>query len=271
MAIRSLLLVGFAFGFAFTGRSTGAAEASTAVVKGNNQFAVDLYARLKDKTLGNLFLSPYSISTALAMTYAEAAGQTEKQMAEVLHFTVPELQLHEAMASLRTSLLADARKGYQLRVANRLWGQKGYEFLPEFLQITRKFYGAEMGIVDFTQSTEAVRQEINGWVEKQTEAKIKDLLAPGVLDPMTRLVLTNAIYFKGNWQQEFNKDFTRDASFYVSADKEVSVPMMRQTEQFGYLAVDDLQVLEMPYTKGELSMIVLLPNDIGGLPKWRRS
>ena len=239
----------------------------SAVVKGNNEFATDLYGRLKDKTSGNLFFSPYSISTALAMTYAGAAGETQKQMAEVLHFTVPEPELHEAMARLRSSLLADKKKGYELRVANRLWGQKGYEFLPEFLQTTRKYYGAELGVLDFAKNTEAARQEINAWVEKQTEEKIKDLLAPGVLDPQTRLVLTNAIYFKGNWQEKFEKDATKDAPFHLSADKEVTVPMMHQTEQFGYRATDDLQVLEMPYAKGELSMIVLLPKEIEGLPQ----
>ena len=268
MAARSLLIVAFAFGLTRAGRPAGAVEPrGTGVVQGNNRFAVGLYGRLRSTTSGNLFLSPYSISTALAMTYAGAAGETGKQMAEVLHFTVPEPELHEAMASLGNSLLADKKKGYQLRVANRLWGQKGYEFLPEFLQTTRKHYGAELGILDFAQDTEAARREINGWVEKQTEEKIKDLLAPGVLDPMTRLVLTNAIYFKGDWQQKFNKKATKDAPFHVSADKEVMVPMMHQTEQFGYRAVDGLQVLEMPYANGELSMIVLLPKDIEGLPQ----
>jgi serpin B len=228
----------------------------SAVVTGNNHSATDLYARLRDKTSGNLFFSPYSVSAALAMTYAGAAGETQKQMAEVLHFTVPEQDLHQAMAHVRESLMADKKKGYQLRVANRLWGQKGYEFLPDFLQTTRKYYGADLGVVDFSQNTEAARQEINGWVEKQTEEKIKDLLASGVLDPQTRLVLTNAIYFKGNWQEKFSKDATKDAPFHVSADKDVTVPMMHQTENFGYRAMDDLQVLEMPYAR------VLVQNDV---------
>lgn len=232
------------------------------VVEGNNQFAADLYVRLKDKTSGNLFFSPYSVSAALAMTLAGAAGETEKQMAEVLHFTVPEAELHQAMARLRENLLADKKKGYQLRVANRLWGQKGYEFLPEFLQTTRKDYEAELGALDFARDTEAARREINRWVEQQTVEKIKDLLAPGVLDPSTRLVLTNAIYFKGNWQEKFEKQATKDAPFRISADMEVTVPMMQQTKSFGYRATEDLQVLEMLYAKGELSMIVLLPKEI---------
>jgi len=245
--------------------SKGEGRAMSGVVDGNNHFATDLYARLKDKTSGNLFFSPYSISAALAMTYAGAAGETQKQMADVLHFTVPESELHQAMARLRENLLADMKKGYQLRVANRLWGQRGYEFLSEFLQTTRKDYGAELAVLDFSRNTEAARQEINAWVERQTENKIKDLLAPGVLDPSTRLVLTNAIYFKGNWQEKFEKDATKDAPFNVSADKEVTVPMMHQTESFGYRATGDLQVLQLPYAKGELSMVVLLPKAIEGL------
>lgn len=246
--------------------SQGEGRTMSAVVTGNNQFAADLYAHLKDKTSGNLFFSPYSVSAALAMTYAGAAGETGKQMADVLHFVVPEQELHEAMARFRENLLADKKKGYQLRVANRLWGQKGVEFLPEFLQTTGKDYAAELGAVDFARNTEGARQEINRWIEAQTAERIKDLLTPGVLDPSTRLVLTNAIYFKGNWQEKFGKNATKDTPFHVSANKDVTVPMMHQTETFGYRAAGDLQVLEMPYTQGELSMIVLLPKEIEGLP-----
>ena len=215
---------------------------TTVVIKGNNGFATDLYTRLKDKTSGNLFFSPYSISAALAMTYAGATGETQKQMAEVLHFTVPESELNQAMDRIRKSLLADKKKGYQLQVANRLWGQKGHEFLPEFLQMTRKFYGAELGVLDFAQDAESARQEINQWVGKQTEDKIKDLLPVNSVDATTRLVLTNAIYFKGNWQEKFNKNATKDAPFHVSADREITVPMMHQTKSFGYRVTEDLQV-----------------------------
>ncbi len=244
---------------------------TTVVIKGNNGFATDLYTRLKDKTSGNLFFSPYSISAALAMTYAGATGETQKQMAEVLHFTVPESELNQAMDRIRKSLLADKKKGYQLQVANRLWGQKGHEFLPEFLQMTRKFYGAELGVLDFAQDAESARQEINQWVGKQTEDKIKDLLPVNSVDATTRLVLTNAIYFKGNWQEKFNKNATKDAPFHVSADREITVPMMHQTKSFGYRVTEDLQVLEIPYAKGELSMVVLLPKEIEGLPQLEKN
>ena len=235
------------------------------VVQGNNEFAADFYSHLKDKTSGNLFFSPYSLSAALAMTYAGAAGETQKQMAEVLHFTVPEQELHEGMARLHSILLAGKTKGYELRVANRLWGQEGYQFLPEFLQATRKYYGADLGVLDFAQNAEAARQEINDWVARQTEDKIEDFLAHGVLNGLTRLVLTNAVYFNGNWQERFITYATKDTPFHLSADKEVTVPMMCQGKHFRYRATDDCQVLQMPYAKNHVSMIVLLPKEIGGL------
>ncbi len=237
------------------------------VVQGNNEFAADLYRHLKDKTTGNLFFSPYSLSAALAMTCAGAAGETQKQIAEVLHVTVPEQELNEGMARLHSILLSSKTKGYELRVANRLWGQEGYQFLPEFLQTTGKYYGAELGIVDFAQNAEAARQEINDWVARQTEDKIQDLLAHDVLDANTRLVLTNAIYFAGNWKEKFKRYATEDAPFRLSAGKDVTVPMMYQGNQFRYRATDDCQILQMPYAKNQLSMIVLLPKEIGGLPQ----
>ena len=157
-----------------------------AVVQGNNEFAANLYGRLKDKIAGNLFFSPYSISAALAMTYAGAAGETQKQMAEVLHFTVPEQELHEAMARLRSSLLADNTKGYEIRVANRLWGQQGYKFLPEFLQTTRNYYGAELEIVDFVRNTNRLaRRSTNGSRGKRRRrSKISWLPACSISKPV---------------------------------------------------------------------------------------
>ncbi len=237
-----------------------------ALVAGNNRFAVDLYGRLRSATSGNLFFSPYSISTALAMTLAGSAGDTQKQMAEVLHFTVPEPELHRLMAQLRQNLRADAKRGYQLRIANRLWGHKGYEFLPEFLATTREHYAADLGVVDFVRNAEAGRQEINRWVETETERKITDLIPPGAIDAATRLVLANAIYFKANWQDKFNERLTADTPFHIPGGEEVTVPMMHQTRSFGYQAADGLQVLEMPYVDGKLSMLVLLPKEIEGLP-----
>jgi serpin B len=239
-----------------------------ALAQSSTQFAADLYARLAAKESGNLFFSPYSISLALAMTYAGAEGQTEKQMAQVLRFDLPEDRLHAAFASLRAAAEpADSKAGFQLRIANRLWGQQGYHILPAFQQTVRGGYGAELAPLDFARQTEVARRTINTWVETQTEQKIQELLAPGVLDPSTRLVLTNAIYFKGTWTDEFKKQATQEAPF-KTAGRQVMVPLMHQTDDFKYAAIDDLQILELPYGKDRaLSMIVLLPAKPDGLPQ----
>lgn len=236
-----------------------------AVVKGNNAFALDLYAELKDQE-GNLFLSPFSISTALAMTYAGARGNTEAQMAEVLHFDLEQESLHPTFQKLITQLNTQAKQqGYQLNVANALWGQKGYGFLEEFLDLTKTTYGAGLNEVDFVRATEAARRTINTWVEKQTKGKIKNLIKRGILTDLTRLVLTNAIYFKGNWASQFDKKQTKNSPFYVRVDKTVNVPMMYQKEKFKYMETERLQAIELPYVDNELSTVVLLPKEINGI------
>ncbi len=237
-----------------------------AVAEGNNQFATDLYARLRTDEPTNLFFSPYSISTALAMTSAGAKGPTEKEMARVLHFSLPQDRVHPAMAQLSKTLTPQQKRpDFQLRVANRLWGQQGFRFLPPFLQITKENYAAELGRVDFKLQTEKSRTEINTWVEEQTEHKIKDLLAQGVLTADTRLVLTNAVYFKAPWANEFNKSETKDAPFHISNTKEATVPMMHRTGRFRYAELDELQILELPYGQGNVAMLALLPKKTTGL------
>lgn len=169
-----------------------------AVAEDNNRFAFDLYARLRTGQSCNLFFSPASLSTALAMTYAGARGQTAEQMAQVLHFALPQEKLHPAFAELpRYWGVGGKGRGYRLSMANRLWGQAGFHFLPGFMDLTREHYGAELAQVDFARHAEKVRQRINAWVEEQTQDKIRDLIPPGVLGPKTRLVRSNAIYFKG--------------------------------------------------------------------------
>jgi serpin B len=244
-----------------------AAGQAPAVVQADNQFALDLYGQLNKEQPGkNLFFSPVSISIALGMTTAGARGQTETEMAQVLHLTCILPQAHAEYQMLLGRWNAQGKdRGYQLRVANRLWGKKDFHFLAEYLKLTRQQYGAELALVDFKGQTEAARKEINGWIEKQTADKIKNLLAPGVLDPMTRLVLTNAIYFKGDWASQFKKDQTRDEDFTVSADKKVKVPLMRQTQTYPYAEDAALQALELPYKGNELSMLVLLPKKPDGL------
>lgn len=237
-----------------------------AIAKGGNEFATDLYARLGSDKSKNFFFSPYSISTALAMTYAGAAGSTEDQMAKVLHFSVPGAKLHPAFNSQRRNLTSDDKTpGFQLRVANRLWGQQGFHFLPEFLQVTNANYGANLGLVDFKQ-TESARMSINSWVEEQTENKIQNLLAPGVLSASTRLVLTNAIYFKARWMHEFSKSATTDAPFHLSNSQQITVPTMKQTGHHRYTAFGEGQILELPYIgSSDISMMILLPKINVGL------
>jgi len=235
-----------------------------AVVEGNHAFAVALYQQLCHQG-GNLFFSPESISTALAMAYAGASGNTASEMAKALHFTLPPGQLHPAMGALLRDLNA-AHSDYQLDVANALWAQQGYNFLDNFLNLLRTDYGAGLQQVDFKGATEAARSTINQWVEQKTQDKIKDLLAPGALRPDTRLVLTNAIYFKGNWQTQFDKAQTREEDFYVSQTKLTTAPLMHREGSFGYFDGGTFQVLEIPYKSNELSLIVLLPKERSGLP-----
>jgi len=233
------------------------------VVEGNDAFAVALYHQLSHQA-GNLFLSHESISTALAMAYAGARGNTASEMAKALHFTLPPGQLHPAMGALLRDLNA-AHSDYQLNVANALWAQQGYTFLDQFLNLLKGDYGAGLQQVDFKGAPEAARSTINQWVEQKTQDKIKDLLAPGAVRPDTRLVLTNAIYFKGNWQTQFDKAQTRNEDFYLSQTKSAAAPLMHREGSFGYFDGGTFQILEIPYKSNALSLIVLLPKERSGL------
>jgi len=231
-----------------------------------NAFALDLYAKLKDKP-GNLFFSPYSISSALAMTYAGASGNTKTQMAKTLHFDVNQ-NIHQDFSSLNKSLTAQS-EAYQLNIANALWGQKGLAFLIEFVDLNHEYYGATLKSADFKGATETARQTINQWVADQTENKIKELFVPGILNQQTRLVLTNAIYFKGNWQFPFEPENTSELPFHLSTDSKVDVPTMYREGEFKYMENQDLQIIELPYQKNDsqqsLSMLVILPRKVDGL------
>ncbi len=241
------------------------------VVQGNTEFALSLYAQLRSQE-GNLFFSPLSLSTALAMTYAGARGQTAAQMATVLHFPADQQRLHQVFANLSKEFHADSEtQGYQLHVANALWGQKGYRFRKDFLATTKTYYGAGLNEVDFQTATEEARRTINAWVEQQTKDKIKELIPPGALDALTRLVLTNAIYFKGDWLSPFMKPLTKDEVFQVPADQQVSVPMMNQTGFFKYFDEGNFQTLELPYVGSQLSMVVFLPKKVDGLAEFEQS
>jgi serpin B len=238
-----------------------------AVVKGNNEFAFDLYGKLRQEK-GNLFLSPYSISTALAMTTTGARANTLAQMEKALRFPVEQDRLHPAFGALQRD--TKAGKGYQLSVANALWCQVNYPILDGFLKANETYYGGKPTGVDFAGKTEEARRTINAWVEKRTQDKIKDLLKPGVLDPDTRVVLTNAIYFKGDWSVKFKKESTREEPFLLASGQKSKVPLMHQMGKFKYLDGGDFQALEMPYTGKELSLVAFLPKKVDGLPDFEK-
>lgn len=248
-----------------TGVLASDSDDKAAAVEGNNRFAFNLYSQVKQND-GNLFISPFSISTALAMTYAGAGGNTQTQMAKTLSFSLSQDHLHPAFLTLMQALQADAVKtGYELSIANALWGQKGQDFHKAFIDITRDFYTAGFKQVDFVKDTELTRQTINGWVEEKTKDKIKELIKPGILTGFTRMVLTNAIYFKGQWMSQFRKKSTRPEPFELMGGESVAVPMMNQSREFSYAENKTTQILEMPYKGANLSMVVLLPKGKKGI------
>ncbi|XP_062039874.1 leukocyte elastase inhibitor isoform X1 [Lepus europaeus] len=229
----------------------------------NTRFALDLFRALNENNpTGNIFVSPYSISSAMAMIFLGTGGDTAAQLSKAFHFDAVE-DVHSSFQGLN----ADVSKhgaAYVLKLANRLYGEKTYDFLPEFLASTQKMYGADLARVDFQQASEDARKEINQWVKGQTEGKIPELLASGVVDRLTKLVLVNAIYFKGNWQEKFMKEATTDAPFRLNKKDTKTVKMMYQKKKFPYGYIEDLKchVLELPYQGKELSMVILLPDDI---------
>jgi serpin B len=252
-------------------------------------FAADLYRRLAGKRDGNILFSPVSIHTALAMTYGGAAGETAKQMAAVCYLTgkptpaqakslfsePAEEQIHSDFAGLLAAL-NNPRWGprgnpvYKLTVANALWAQKEYPFKVPFTDMVKKNYGAELTNVDFIGQRDSAAKAINRWVARQTKGKIDEIVAPDSLTDATRLVLTNAVYFKGAWANKFLVTDTHLADFTLAGGKKVRTPFMRQTGEFGYLVNDQFWGLSMDYLGGDMSMIVLLPRkpeDMAGLEK----
>lgn len=240
-----------------------------AIVKDNTAFAIDLYKRLQ-KTKGNLFFSPYSISVALAMTYAGARGETEQQMAQALHFSAGQL-LHPVFSSLESELKAAQSDGILLRSANSLYPQTKYPFLEAFLALVKEHYGADITSVDYENNLEEARVSINNWVAERTEEKIRDLIPSGMINALTRLVLVNAIYFKGNWASQFDPKYTKVAPFWVTPDREIQVSMMQKEETFGYYEDENVKVLELPYIGDRLSMVILLPQQMNGLTELENS
>jgi len=236
-----------------------------ALADGNNAFAFDLYQTLRQDE-GNLFFSPYSISEVLAMTYAGARGDTEKDMAQVLNFNLPQDRLHPAFNATDLQFKERSQgaeqedgEGFQLSVVNAIWGQQGYHFLEEYLDVLAQHYGAGLRLMDFISETEQSRITINQWVSDQTEDKITDLIPQGAIDYLTRLVLTNAVYFNAAWQYPFDEQVTTDSPFYLIDDGTVTVSMMQKSNSFGYTEGANYQAVELLYEGEETSMVILLP------------
>ncbi len=236
------------------------------LVEGNNAFAFDLYRQVGEGS-ENLFFSPYSISLALAMAYAGAAGDTESQMAEALRFYLSQEDMHEAFNDLDQEL---AKRGehaqgkdneaFRLNIVNAIWGQKNYPFSEAYLDVLARNYGAGLRVLDFQAEPEPSRKIINRWVEQQTEDRIRDLIPQGAIDQLTRLVLTNAVYFNAAWDSQFERKATSPGPFYLLSGQDVEVPMMRQTGSFGHYRGSNYDAVELPYDGREMSMVILVPD-----------
>lgn len=234
------------------------------VVAANNRFAFELLGRVS-KPDANAFVSPYSIASALSMTYAGARGDTAAEMARTLHFDTDQGRWHPAFAALNAQLQPDEKKrDYQLYIANRLWAQSGAPFNAAFLKTTRDNYAAGIQAVDFRNDSEAARQTINTWIEERTDEKVKALIRKGQLTDDTRVVLTNAIYFKAGWDLPFTKEATALADFRTDGEI-LKVPMMRAMKFFAYSGSEKFEVVSLPYKDGGLSMLIVLPKKLDGL------
>jgi serpin B len=236
------------------------------LVEGNGQFAFDLYGHVRQRE-GNLFFSPYSISTALGMVYAGARQETAAEISKVFHFSSESAALSRDFAGLQAEFKSSSGDGqWQLDNANALWLQKGYPVLPAFKRLLQDDYQAACEEIDFNGAPEQARQKVNGWVSGRTHGKISEILDPGTLEPDTRMVITNAIYFKAGWRKPFKAQDTKEGDFELASASKVRVPMMHVTTLLPCLSRPDFQALEMPYV-GNLSMIVLLPKHASGLGK----
>lgn len=235
-------------------------ESLPIVVEANTAFAFDLFHELRHED-GNLFLCPFSISTALAMTWGGARGVTGEEMALVLHFPPDQEMLHPIYGAVLASLEAgNMLGGYRLNIANRLWGLTGYEWEEPFIALTRDHYRAPMTDLDFVHHPEPSRLEINRWIEDRTEGTIPELLPANSITPLTVLVLTNAIYFNGSWAVQFDPEDTASGPFTLSDGGVVEADFMQQVGSFPCARIDGLSILALPYVGGDLSMCLMLPD-----------
>jgi serine protease inhibitor len=248
---------------------------TTALVSSNTAFALSLYGQLRTND-GNLFLSPYSISTCLAMTYAGSHGDTAAQMSDVMGFETNQQQFASLYGQLQTQLESDQQtNALELNIADALWTQEGFPFLSSFLETATNQYQANVNQIDFSTEAGLAVQEINDWVAQETQNNIQNILAPGSINGSTRLVLANAIYFLGAWTASFEVTNTSIQPFYLSSSNAVAVPLMYQPPPssypggglngISYLSASNFQAVEMPYASNQLSMVILLPNQVDGL------
>ncbi|XP_030205292.1 leukocyte elastase inhibitor-like isoform X1 [Gadus morhua] len=237
---------------------------STPLTEANTTFTLALFKKItEENNSGNVFYSPLSISSALAMVLLGARGNTSTQMSEALQHQKGEEDINASFSKLLSELnKPDAL--YSLSLANRLYGEKTYQFVQGFLDETRKYYQADLQSVDFKAKAEEARVEINTWVETQTQDKIKDLLVPGVVDSLTKLVLVNAIYFKGKWDKQFKEEATKETAFKLNKNDTKKVKMMYHQARFtiAFIPEANCQILELPYEGKELSMLICLPREI---------
>ena len=230
------------------------------LVGDNNRFAFDLFQTFQGK--GNLFFSPYSISTALAMTYAGARGETAEQIADVLHYNLPQAQLHPAFNALNLSLMeTDHQEGFVLVFANALWGQEGIVFLQEYLDLMAAQYGAGMHLVNFRNQAgrRYASERINQWASNATDERISDLVNPDIFTELTQLVLTNAITFDGLWEDPF--DDTSNSKFTLLDGTTVKVPLMQRRVNTAYASGENWQAAELSYRGNRANMLILLPSE----------
>lgn len=237
---------------------------SESFAEDSNAFAFAIYRQLRQGP-GNLFFSPFSIRAALSMTYAGAKGETATQMRKALRFPPSDETLYIAFAEIIQQLNAAGGDEYEIAAVNSLWSQTGAPLQAEFIDLITRYYGRVISFVDFRSRAGDARVTINQWVEDKTKLKIQELISPGSLDIETRLVLVNAVYFKGMWVLQFCKSATRNESFYLENGGTVRIPLMYQHEQMFYLQTKDYQAVDLDYQGGILSMLVLLPNRKDGL------
>jgi serpin B len=239
--------------------SDAANSNASAVIAANNQFALDFYSNVTQQESSSIFFSPWSMSAAFAIAYEGARGTTAEEIQSVFGFPADDSVRKSSFAAVQKDL-NENDSNYTLNTANALWVKEGYQLSEDYVSTARQYYDSEVANVDF-KGNEGVGQ-INKWIESKTNNKIKDLIPPGSTNAFTRLIITNAVYFNGTWSIEFDEADTSEEDFHVNANKTVTVPMMKlQNEFFNYVETDELQVLEMPYQGGKVSMLLLLPHN----------